>query len=78
MSTKENGGRSARVGSRFHKEMEKVQAKKLKNGTGIDKVTKKVVSIEKLTNMIAKNKYWEGMKEDLINANEQEIIEHGK
>lgn len=84
LSCKENGGTMARIGSKFHKEIEEIQQAKLKNGTGVDPTTKKIVSIEKLTNLITRHKYWkdikieDNIKQDLIKASIEEVNEYGK
>lgn len=76
---KENGGRMTRIGSKFHKELEEIQYEKLKNGTGLDEKTKKIVSLEKLSNMVVRNvKYWKYIKEEIIKASQEEVNEYGK
>lgn len=82
LKIKENGGKMTRIGSKFHKQLEEIQQAKLKNGTGIDPTTKKIVSIEKITNLITRHKYWkdleEGIKQDLIKASQEEVKRYGK
>ena len=62
-----------RAGGIFHTEMIKIQGARLVNGKSKDKIC-----MEKITNMIVKHNSWKEMREDIINAKEEEINKHGK
>lgn len=69
---KRNGGVNARVGHSFKKQVEEIINERLKTGKSKDKV-----SLEKISNLIVNNQYWEEMKKDIINATEEQIKKHG-
>lgn len=70
---KKNGGKQARVGVRFHEAIEEIVDLRLKAGTSKDRV-----SVEKITNMIIKHKFWKSLSQDLVNAKAEEINHYGK
>lgn len=70
---KTNGGVPARIGNKFHIEIERIKDARLRNGKSTERV-----STEKITNLIVKhNEAWERISKDIINAEEEEINEHG-
>lgn len=71
-SIKRNGGVPARVGKNFNKEIIEIQDKRLRNGKSKDRV-----SFEKLSNLVVRHKYWKEVKEHIIQADEEEVNEHG-
>ena len=67
--TKTKGGRPARIGNKFHAEIERVQLERIKRGKSKDKV-----SVEKLTNLMVRHKEaWGIITNDLITLKEEEI-----
>jgi hypothetical protein len=69
---KKNGGLPARIGVRFFKEIESIKDKRLKNGKSKDRV-----STEKISNLIVRHKNWLELKNDIINAGQEEVEKHG-
>lgn len=69
---KRNGGVFSRVGHTFKKEVEEIIDARLRNGKSTDRV-----SLEKISNLIVNNQHWGEMKEDIINATEEDIEKHG-
>ena len=66
-------GNQARIGERFHKEISKIQGSRLVNGKSKDRI-----SMEKITNMIARHDLWRKISEDIIKAEEEDINTYGK
>ena len=69
---KKNGGLPARLGKRFHEEVEKIRDAKLRNGT-----SKERVSTEKITNLIIRHKNWKGISAHIIEASMEEVDHYG-
>ncbi len=70
---KKIGGIQTRMGFKFHREMEKIQLGRIKNGK-----TKEKTSIEKITNMIVRHtEAWGKISNDIINAEEEEVRKYG-
>lgn len=66
---KTNGGIQARMGERFHKEIERIKDERLRNGKSKDRV-----STERITNLIVRHKEsWNSIAKDIINAEEGEL-----
>ncbi len=70
--TKKNGGLPARVGEKFHEEIEKIKDLKLSNGTARDRIT-----TEKITNLITRHKYWKEIVSHLVEADQEEVDTYG-
>lgn len=69
MTSKTNGGIMARLGEKFHEEIEKIKTERIRIGK-----SKERVSTEKLTNLIVKHKEaWALISKDLINLKEEEL-----
>ena len=66
-------GVQSRVGNRFHKEIEDIKDKRLRNGKSSDRE-----SIVNVTNAIIRHKHWEKIKIDLIELEEEELKNLGK
>ena len=67
-----NGGKHMRIGLKFHKDIEDIKDERLKNGN-----SKERVSTEKITNLIIKHDSWGYIRQDLIEAPEEEINQYG-
>jgi hypothetical protein len=73
MVEKNNGGVPARIGKRFHEEIEKIKDARLKNGK-----SKERPSTEKITNLIVRHKEsWKYISNDIINAEEEDVNRYG-
>lgn len=67
--SKEKSYVHSKIGKQFHEELEDIKTQRIKRGTSKEKL-----SSEKLTNLIVRHTGgWKIMKEDLINATEEEI-----
>lgn len=61
-----NGTANCRIGRNFHNEITQIQKEMYK--------IKGFISSEKITNLIIKhNKYWSIIKQDIVNASDEEI-----
>lgn len=67
-----NGGVMARIGKKFHAEMEDIKKERVKKGHTVDKT-----GVSKITNLITRHTLWNNIKEDLINASEEEVYTYG-
>lgn len=67
-----NGGIMARIGEKFHEEMEDIKNKRLRNGKSLDRD-----STSKITNLMIRHKLWNDIKADLIIADAGEIKRYG-
>lgn len=66
---KTNGGVPARIGKRFHSEIERIKTERIKKGKSKDKI-----STEKITNLIVRhNDSWGDISKDIINLEEEEL-----
>ncbi len=70
---KKNGGITSRMGERFHKEIETIKDKRLRNGK-----SKERVATEKITNLIVRHTSWPDIAQTIIEADEQEVNKFGK
>ncbi len=70
---KRNGGVTSRMGARFHKEIELIKDKRLRNGKSRDRV-----ATEKITNLIVRHNSWPDIAKGIIEADEKEVNEYGK
>lgn len=70
--SKKNGGRSSRMGLRFHKEIEKIKDSRLRNGN-----SKERVSTEKLTNLIVRHVHWAEIRQHITEISEEEVDNYG-
>ncbi len=79
--TKNNGGISSRIGSNFHKEIEKLKDKRLQRireeGLKSRVTYKDRISTEKITNLIVRNNHWGEIFNNILNATEEEVNEYG-
>lgn len=64
---------SARVGKRFHEEIENIKDERLLNGK-----SKERPSTPKISNLIVKHKLWKEIKEDIINLKGEEFEQNAK
>ena len=66
---KTKGGIPARIGNKFHAEIERIQLERIKKGLSKDRV-----STEKLTNLMVRHKEaWNIIANDLITLTKEEI-----
>ncbi len=70
---KNNGGIPSRMGARFHKEIELIKDKRLRNGKSKDRV-----STEKITNLIVRHTSWPKISNEIIEADDEEVNKFGK
>lgn len=62
----------SKVGENFHKEVELIKDRRLRNGKSRDRI-----STEKLTNMIIRHDGWQEIFNDLCNEDEERILRYG-
>lgn len=67
-----NGGKMARIGHKFHKEIKEIQRERLKSGLDEEKI-----GTQKITNLITHNHLWKDIKKEIIFADENEINNYG-
>ena len=66
---KTKGGIPARIGKKFHLELERIKLERIKNGKSDNKL-----STEKLTNVIVRHKEgWKQIVQDLIDLPEEDL-----
>lgn len=70
---KKNGGITSRMGERFHREIEIIKDKRLRNGNSKDRV-----ATEKITNLIVRHTSWSDIAKTIIEADEEEVNKFGK
>lgn len=63
-----NGGVPARIGKKFHTEIERIKKERIIKGK-----LKDIISTEKLTELIIRHKDWEKVSKDLIELSEEEL-----
>lgn len=68
-----NGGVPSRIGIRLYNEVEDIKDKRLRNGK-----SKERVATEKITNLITRHKLWPEIKQEIIDADEEEVTKYGK
>lgn len=68
----QNGGRMARIGHKFHDDINEIQKERIKRG-----IDKEKTGTQKITNLITRHNLWKDIKKDLILANENEINKYG-
>lgn len=64
---------SAKIGKRFHKEIENIKDERLRNGKSKDRP-----STHKISNLIVKHKHWKEIKKDIINLEQEEFDKNAK
>lgn len=64
------GGLPARIGIKFHSEMERIRRAKKDNGT-----SRNEISTEKVSNIIIRHKAWPEIVEDIIETDESKLKE---
>jgi len=69
---KKNGHVTSKIGAKFHKEINNIVDKRLKNGNSKDRV-----SIEKITNLIVRHKGWNDICLTIVAATEEEVDQYG-
>lgn len=67
-----NGGIMARIGYKFHDDMEEITKERLKRPD-----SKKPIGTSKITNLITRHNLWKRIKADIINAKEEEVNQYG-
>ncbi len=65
-----NKTKQARLGERFHKEIEEIKDARLRNGK-----SKERISTERISNLIARHNLWQKIKEDVTLAEEDLLNE---
>ena len=64
------GGLPARIGVKFHSEMERIKRERIKSEKSEEKI-----STEKISNIIIRHKLWPQIAKDLINEEEEKLKE---
>ncbi len=72
LKEKNNGGKQAKIGRYFFKEIEEIKDERLRSGKDKDRM-----STEKITNLIARNEHWKNIKRAVISATNKEVKEYG-
>lgn len=69
---KQNGGKPARIGLRFDKEIEDIKVERINK-----RIDKEKISTEKISNLIVRNKLWPEIKKAIVTATKEEVEEYG-
>ncbi len=66
-------GIQARMGRKFHKEIETIKDKRLRSGKDKDRMPTKII-----TNLIIRHTLWSDIAKKIIEADEEEVEQYGQ